>query len=128
MRLIEIISFGVVMVLCCVEGRTQDKQADFLLLQKKVLGFNCEKVEFKGVLRFYHNHLSDQILNDCVYEYSCSEFSQGAFNAYGFFKGLMMTCDRLTRCNRTSLVETSPLQLTKFGKIKEHWDDYKRSD
>lgn len=83
-----------------------------------------EAKNFKGLLKLYHVVFSEQILNDCIYEHSCSEFSQGAFDRFGFFKALMLTCDRLTRCNRTTLAETSRFRLTPEGKIKEEWDEY----
>lgn len=114
------------LLVCAGSVCGQDVAADMRLIQAKELHDKDASSEFKGVLKFYHNNITDQILNDCIYEHSCSEFSQHSFDTYGFFKGLMMTCDRLTRCNRTTLAETSPLRLTKTGKIKEHWDEYKK--
>lgn len=124
-----ILSTCLMLVLVLAQG--QDFLDDIRLIkQRKAVNIAAKKEAntFKGPLKFYNQVITDQILNDCVYEHSCSEFSQGSFNTFGFFKGLMMTCDRLTRCNRTSLAETSPLLLTKSGKIKEHWDEYKRPE
>ncbi len=122
----------VLLALCLIVSirvcTAQKVTKDFLLIGQKEKGQSTQKVEFKGVLKFYSSIVSEQILNDCVYEYSCSEFSQGAFNEYGLFKGLVMTCDRLTRCNRATLVETSRFLITKDGRIKEHWHEYEKPD
>ncbi len=82
------------------------------------------KPKEKGLFGFYQNHISDQILNDCIYEHSCSRFSRGAFKHHGFFKGLFLTGDRLMRCNRASAVEVPPTRISRSGKILDHWTDY----
>ncbi len=104
----------------------QDKKGDIELLKVQQEKIIQKEIAFKGMLKFYNSLVTDQILNDCIYEHSCSKFSQKSFDNYGFFKGLVMTCDRLMRCNRATLAETSKLQLTKKGRIKDHWDDYKK--
>ncbi|RED93362.1 membrane protein insertion efficiency factor YidD [Marinoscillum furvescens] len=101
---------------------SQSKSSDFERAAKQEEVVKSQK--FKGLLKLYHVVFSEQILNDCIYEHSCSEFSQGAFDRFGFFKALMLTCDRLSRCNRTTLAETSRFRLTPEGKIKEEWDEY----
>lgn len=106
----------------------QDRAADLALLSEEVSARLPTEEHFKGPLKIYNKHISDQILNDCVYEHSCSSYSQGALSTFGLFKGLMMTCDRLSRCSRASLAETSPFLLTKTGKIKEHWHEYKKPE
>lgn len=106
----------------------QNASADLSLLYAHESKQKSSQVEFKGLLKFYNKNVTEQILNDCIYEYSCSEFSQGALHEYGLFKGLMMTCDRLTRCNRATLAETSRFLLTRNGRIKEHWNDYKKAE
>lgn len=118
--------FSLCLVLMLTWSSAQTVKNDLLLLKAKEKGNTTSKVEFKGILKFYSSSVSEQILNDCIYEYSCSEFSQGSFNEYGLMKGLMMTCDRLTRCNRATLVETSRFLLNRQGRIKEHWDEYKK--
>jgi len=105
---------------------SQEMKEDMELLKVQQEQKIQKEVAFKGMLKFYNSLVTDQILNDCIYEHSCSKFSQKAFDNYGFLKGLVMTCDRLMRCNRATLAETSKLQLTKKGRIKDHWDDYKK--
>ena len=104
----------------------QDKQRDFELV-KRGLTVKNEGAQKRGffLIHFYQKHLSDQILNDCIYDQSCSEFSKLSFEHYGFFKGLFLTADRLTRCNRATFAETPPTLINLQGKVIDHWDDYK---
>ena len=104
---------------------TQDKVSDFELISS----FEVNETEgnqgfFKGLLSVYNKHISDQILNDCIYEHSCSNFSQGAFSQFGLIKGYFLTIDRLTRCNRASLVQIAPVRINNQGQIRDHWTDY----
>lgn len=105
----------------------QHKKSDLELMSQRNVKHDLSKVQFKGGLKVYNQVFTDQILNDCIYEHSCSKFSQHAFDQYGLLKGLLLTCDRLMRCNRATLAETSKFQITRKGKIKDHWDDYKKS-
>ena len=106
--------------------RGQDKQRDFELVMTKLSEgkASTHKREF-FLFHFYQKHLSNQILNDCIYDQSCSEFSKLSFAGYGLFKGLFLTADRLTRCNRAAFAETSPALINLQGKVIDHWDDYK---
>ena len=84
-----------------------------------------EEVEFKGLLKVYHNLISDQIINDCIYEHSCSTFSQGAISSYGLIKGGVMSVERLMRCNRASGLDFVPSYFNDEGQVKDHWSDYR---
>ena len=53
-------------------------------------------------IRFYQNHISEKLGNRCVFEPSCSHYSELAFRKYGFFKGLKLTINRLKRCKPDS--------------------------
>lgn len=103
----------------------QDREADFRTITR------TEQTEdessggfFRGLLSVYNKHISDQILNDCIYEHSCSTFSQGAFSHFGIVKGYFITVDRLSRCNRASLIQVAPVRINEEGKIRDHWTDY----
>lgn len=78
-----------------------------------------------GLFNFYKRNISDQIINDCIYEVSCSEFSRDVFEHYGLVKGLFLTCDRLSRCNRLSYEETQRERINEQGKIVDRWGDYR---
>ncbi|MEQ8550269.1 MAG: membrane protein insertion efficiency factor YidD [Cyclobacteriaceae bacterium] len=87
-------------------------------------GIQQEK-EMSGLFKIYQKHISEQLISDCIYEESCSHFSQGAIKAYGPIKGFVMTLDRLTRCSRASYAETPRVRINDNGKIIDHWDAYK---
>ena len=52
-------------------------------------------------IRFYQNFISSQHDNHkiCTFVPSCSRFSIEAIKYYGLFKGVLLTSDRLQRCN-----------------------------
>ena len=79
---------------------------------------------FHGILKIYSNHLSEQIINDCIYSPSCSTFSQGAIREYGIIKGFFLSIDRLTRCNNASRLQIAPVRVNSEGKVNDHWEDY----
>jgi putative membrane protein insertion efficiency factor len=51
-----------------------------------------------SLLRWYRKKISQHLGNRCVYEPSCSHYSELAFRKYGFFKGATLTINRLYRC------------------------------
>lgn len=109
----------------------QDFKQDFKLIKKEAVQERQEVEKngfFKGILKLYSNHISDQIINDCIYEQSCSAFSQGALRAYGPVKGTFLTMDRMMRCNRMSQSYAYPVRFNKLGKISDHWYRYGKED
>ena len=51
-----------------------------------------------GVLRWYRSMVAPRLGNRCVFEPSCSRYSELAFRKYGFLGGLTLTVRRLHRC------------------------------
>jgi len=49
-------------------------------------------------IRFYQKHISERLGNRCVFDPSCSRYSEMAFRKYGFIKGIGLTVSRLKRC------------------------------
>lgn len=49
-------------------------------------------------LRTYQKYLSPKLGNRCVFDPSCSRYSEMAFRKYGFWKGISLTHNRLKRC------------------------------
>jgi len=49
-------------------------------------------------LRFYQNNISEKLGNRCVFDPSCSRYSEVAYRKKGFFKGTILTIKRLHRC------------------------------
>jgi len=60
---------------------------------------NPINVVFGGALFFYQNYLSSQISSGCLYSPSCSEFSKEVLREYGLAKGIILSADRIHRCN-----------------------------
>jgi len=54
---------------------------------------------FGGALFVYQNILSKQISAGCLYTPGCSEFSKEAIREYGLVKGIILSDDRVHRCN-----------------------------
>ncbi len=49
-------------------------------------------------IKIYQEYISPIDGDRCSSYPSCSEYSKIAFKKHGFFRGFMMTCDRLLRC------------------------------
>jgi putative membrane protein insertion efficiency factor len=61
---------------------------------------NPAGIVYGGSLYIYQNVLSKHISADCLFTPSCSEFSKQAIREYGLLKGIMLSIDRVNRCNR----------------------------
>ena len=49
-------------------------------------------------IRFYQNNISDKLGNRCVFDPSCSRYSEMAFREKGLVNGISLTIQRLRRC------------------------------
>ncbi len=56
------------------------------------------KIGLMGLIRVYQKFLSTQDLSVCNFTPSCSRFAMASFKNYGIFYGILMTSDRLQRC------------------------------
>ena len=56
-----------------------------------------------GLIRLYQKYISTQDLSVCNFHPSCSRFGMGAIQKYGFFRGMLLTADRLLRDNGIAL-------------------------
>lgn len=103
----------------------QQKDASNMeLLRAKVSDQSAPHDKEKGLFGLYKNVFSDQILNDCIYDRSCSAFSKDVFQHFNPLKGLMLTVDRLTRCNRATYSQISQVLIDDRGRAYDHWDYY----
>lgn len=50
------------------------------------------------MLRYYQNNISEKLGNRCVFDPSCSRYSEVAYRKKGFLKGTALTIKRLHRC------------------------------
>ena len=63
----------------------------------------------KGAMYFYQNSLSQQLSKQCPYEITCSNFAKESIKEFGLIKGIIISTDRIMRCNRISLFDVFPL-------------------
>ena len=81
-----------------------------------------------GLIRFYQLFISSQDMPVCNFTLSCSHFGMKAIQQYGLFHGILITSDRLQRCNRmarkyypigpqTGLAIDYPVKAYYLGKI-----------
>lgn len=82
--------------------------------------YNPISLTFGSLLYFYQNALSPQFSADCLFHPTCSDFSKQAIQEYGIFKGVFLSADRITRCNRIAATSIHPL---KFNEHNHHADD-----
>ena len=61
--------------------------------------FNEFSFTYSLVIKSYQRFISSQDRDLCMFQPSCSVFSEQAVREYGLFKGILMTSDRLMRCN-----------------------------
>ncbi len=80
----------------------QGKMKESVEVSKSTNGF-WEKSEptqlFLGVISLYQTFISSQDAPACNFTPSCSRFGQAALSRAGVWKGLLLTSDRLQRCN-----------------------------
>lgn len=77
--------------------------------RNKIVKYNPVNVVFSGLMFCYQKVFSPQLSASCVFAPSCSHFSKQLMREYGLIKGLFLTADRITRCNRVSAADFSPL-------------------
>jgi len=81
-----------------------------------------------GLMFTYQRLISPQLPSDCLYDHHCSAFSKELIGEYGLLKGVLLTSDRLCRCNRVSAVDVHPLEVNPdTQKVAEDVDVYKRN-
>ena len=93
---------------------------------------NPVNILFGGALFVYQNVLSKQISTGCLYTPSCSEFSKDAIREYGLVKGIILSDDRVHRCNgftagdlknnkRDPMTNRYPDPVSRYESTKMRW-------
>ena len=57
------------------------------------------KLAATGLIRLYQKFISSQDGPTCKFVPSCSRFGMGCIQEYGVVRGILLTADRLLRCN-----------------------------
>jgi putative membrane protein insertion efficiency factor len=91
----------------------RNKKREFLIAKDAPLVEKLNPVRWTlgGLLYFYQTSLSKHFSADCLYEPSCSNFSKDVIQHYGLLKGVFLTADRLSRCNRIAQTSLHPLTI-----------------
>lgn len=71
---------------------------------QEAVGFNLQetselKLASAGLIRLYQKFISNQDGPACNFVPSCSRFGMGCIQEFGMLRGLLLTSDRLLRCN-----------------------------
>jgi putative component of membrane protein insertase Oxa1/YidC/SpoIIIJ protein YidD len=138
LKLLSKVALTFLLMLISFGGFSQSDQ-DLLLNKGNAhkISFKVEKQErrliqklnplywvYTGMVNFYQRNISVQIAANCIFEETCSRYSKKLVNEKGIFGGIVLSIDRLSRCNKVTLAETSPLRFTKRGKVIEDIDEY----
>ena len=85
---------------------------------------NPIKLVANAALWIYQKEITYQLFSNCMYSTSCSEFSRQSFGQFGAVKGLLLTLDRLARCNQ---YEARYIQLDRLetGKYDDPVERYR---
>lgn len=60
------------------------------------------KTLLRGAIRFYQKFISTQDMPSCNFTPSCSQFGVESIGRLGVLRGVLLTSDRLQRCNSMS--------------------------
>lgn len=64
-----------------------------------------------GLMFTYQRYISAQLPSECLFDHHCSAFSKEIIGEFGLIKGIFLTSDRLSRCNRIGLMDVHPLDI-----------------
>ncbi len=100
-----------------------DYKPKFLLPNSKFLAVKYNPVSlFFGSLMFvYQGYFSKQFSAGCLFSPSCSNMSKLYISEFGIIKGVFLSADRLTRCNRMAATGVHEIRINKDdSKIHEN--------
>ncbi|MCC7301620.1 MAG: membrane protein insertion efficiency factor YidD [Bacteroidia bacterium] len=70
----------------------------------------------KGSMLAYQHVISPQLSAGCLYQMTCSNYAKHAIGQFGAIRGVLLTADRLTRCNRGTVRQLPPFRFAPNGK------------
>lgn len=109
-----------------IQSHKHEREYIFKDKKNKFVKYNPLSLTLGGMLYIYQNAISQQFSSNCLYHPSCSEFSKQSIAEYGFFKGIFLSTDRLTRCNKIAALDIHPLTKNeKTGKSEDPISLYK---
>ena len=116
--IIRLLSIQIVLILCALSwgwASVPEEAADLsFILRTNPIQISDQKQEAipfnprestpirlfsTGLIRLYQKYISTQDRPSCNFTPSCSRFGMGSIQRYGFFRGTLLTADRLLRDN-----------------------------
>jgi putative component of membrane protein insertase Oxa1/YidC/SpoIIIJ protein YidD len=110
------------------ESFSKKRKVTFMLSKRKnvFVRYNPVSLAFGGLLYFYQKVISVQISANCPYEISCSAFAKRAILDFGFFKGIAVGADRLTRCTQFGAYDLNlAIELNDNQRLIDRVENYK---
>lgn len=106
------------------EDRMPQQKSD---LAKSALRLNPREIsELKlvatGLIRLYQKFISSQDRPACNFQPTCSRFGMACIQEYGVLRGILLTADRLLRCNGSQAAHYDKDAVT--GKYVDVVSDY----
>lgn len=101
---------------------------DFLLSNhpSAFVRYNPLTLVLGSLMWTYQKVVSPQFSATCLYSPSCSAYSIDLISDYGVFIGIILTADRLSRCNRMALMDFKSWEIdSKNNKIIESTSYYR---
>jgi len=86
------------------------------------------KILALGTIWTYQKLISSQDVSACNFSPSCSKFSSEAFRRTGFIHGILLTSDRLQRCNGLPDIPRNYQFLSAEAKFSDPLDRYLKLD
>ena len=80
------------------------------------------KLAATGLIRLYQKFISSQDKPACNFQPSCSRFGMACIQEYGVLRGILLTADRLLRCNGSQAAHYHKDAVT--GKYVDMVSDY----
>lgn len=120
-----------------VSSAFSDEAADLAFIRKvnpimklkprEVIHFNPQdtselKVAATGLIRLYQKFVSSQDGPTCNFQPTCSRFGMACIHEYGVVRGILLTADRLLRCNGSQSQHYHKDEVT--GKYVDPVSDY----
>lgn len=79
-----------------------------------VVKYNPISLFLGSSLYMYQATISKQLSAKCLYDVSCSNYSKHVIHELGIIKGLSLSADRITRCNRLAAEDIHTHQINKI--------------
>ena len=91
-----------------------------------IVRYNPVSLMFGSMMYIYQGYFSKQFSSSCLYNPSCSNMSKLLIHDFGIVKGVFLSADRLTRCNRLAAAQVHPMRINPSdGKVHETSDVYR---